>query len=133
MRNDLGIAAVTRRVSGAGDVSRRRLVAKGPGANEVAYPAGANATGLEGVTLDDAKAGKGAPVQLEGFAEIEIAAPVGANVEVKAADAMGRIGVVGGEAAGTTFELAGVTTQAGSAAGSVVMVDIRRLGESRTV
>lgn len=129
MRNDLGIPAVTRRMSAAAGAARRRVLVKSA-ANplEVQNPAGANAGSLAGVTIDRADAGKGVPLQQSGYAEIEAAGPIAVGARVNVADNVGRIKAVS-EAAGTAITLVGYAEQPATAAGDVIMVDIRQMNE----
>jgi hypothetical protein len=132
MRNDLGVPAVTKRVNQTGGVLRRRVLVKGAADGEVKYPAAANAAGIDGVTIDDALNGDGVPLQQYGYAEIEAMGAIPIHSRVNIGDATGRIKALS-EAASSEVNLVGIAEQAALAAGDIIMVDIRRLGELDTV
>lgn len=133
MRNDLGIPGKTLRVNAVGGVARRRVVANGPGRHECQNVTGANAGNLAGVTIDAAAQGEGAPLHTApaGYAEMIAAGPIGLHSRLNTADAVGRVKAVN-EVAGTPVTLCGVATEAATAAGDIIMVDMSRFNERDT-
>lgn len=130
--NTLGVARRTFRFKGTEGVKGRRVVVHGDATNECKNSASANAVPL-GATWDSAADDQAVAVQQYGFAELEVSAAVALHAFVNiAADGgvpadRGRVKTAA-ETAGTR-NLVGVAMEAATAAGQIIRVDVRRLGE----
>lgn len=133
--NTLGIARKSKKFVGTEGCKGKRVLVRGTNPAEVVNTASANAGGLAGVAFDDAADGGAVALSEYGYVEIETAGAVAYKDAVNiAADGgtaanRGRIKTVN-EAATTVINLVGVAEEAASGAGKVIMVDIRRFGNT---
>lgn len=133
MYNTLGIARITKVVADAAGVEAKRVVVNGAAKMTVQNPAGANAGNLAGITFDSASDGGDVALSEYAYPEIESAGAIPVGSEVNVADAGGRIKAVNEATAGTVITLVGVAEEEATVAGQLIMVNLRRFGQTRTI